>query len=508
MRNKIIILACLFIGLSCNNIDDVFVPVEQDDIAPQKTPTTRGVNNGIYHSLGVGYDITKGYLASRATRWAVVDIDAFLMHSGRPDAYAEDLATRGRQEFYSGANAEEFAKAVRTTTTAGANLTGIASWLPSGNVKHSSDINTQNKYTTKYSYSRADLVKEIKQIKLNATPAMLLPYLRPSFIQDLNLMTPDAFVKEYGTHVLLDITLGGRLQFNYRSQIFETESSTDKKNSVEAGVKVSIAGIGADANGSYTNQTIITQNRKNATWELNVEYVGGAESGKSQQFNSEGHPITTMNYSAWERSVTEVNAEIVDINWEKAYFIYDFVADPAKKAQIKAAVERYVKDETIEIVEVKPLYRLWVKNNNYFTASLSDFHYVQGRWRFVPEYGHTGSYVLGYVFSQQQPGTVPLIRLYSERQDNHILLTSSNEINLYLNSAHLLNNGIAESYIVGYAYPNNRAGTTPIYRVYNNSLRNTFLSTSMDEVRFYQNRWGYFLDPGMTGSNIVGYILP
>lgn len=103
---------------------------------------------------------------------------------------------------------------------------------------------------------------------------MLQNYLYPEFIRDLTIKTPDEFVQTYGTHVLLDISIGGRIQFNYRSTIFETSNAVDKKRIVEAGVKFTIGIFGADFSNSYTQQEVITSNQKNATWNTEIEFFG------------------------------------------------------------------------------------------------------------------------------------------------------------------------------------------------------------------------------------------
>ena len=62
------------------------------------------------------------------------------------------------------------------------------------------------------------------------------------------------------------------------------------------------------------------------------------------------------------------------------------------------------------------------------------------------------------------------------------------------------------SYIQGYIYKNEMPGTVPLYRLYKGSVRNTFYTTSSAEVKYMQNM-GYALDPEKIGY-IIGYMLP
>ena len=169
---------------------------------------------------------------------------------------------------------------------------------------------------------------------MNATATMLRNYLYPEFIRDLKTKTPDQFVAWYGTHVLLDVTLGGRLQFNYRSVIDERTSKSDMKKTVESGLKFAMGKYGADIKQEFMTNEIITWSKKNTSWKTWVKYSGGESSGTRTNYDSEsGYLVTSFDIDAWEKSVNKENAGIVGINWEKTYPIYELIAD-ANRPQV------------------------------------------------------------------------------------------------------------------------------------------------------------------------------
>lgn len=259
-------------------------------------------------------------------------------------------------------------------------------------------------------------------------------------------------------------------------------------------------------------------NKKNESWSATAIQMGGTNSGASQTF-SNSTASTTINYASWESSINESNAGITQINWASAIPIYDLVADPAKKSEIRAAVQRRMEKDPITIVEVAPLYRLYSdsESNTYLTSSWSETLNLKQRG-YRPDYGGTGfimdSYVLGYVFKDRQPGTVPLYRLYNSTQDkNSYWTTSYSEALFWINSwQYYFDKGTVGSEVLGYVYPHNnnpRFDYVPLYRLHRHANRhrkcNTFITNSKAEGDHF-TQWDYFYDNSKTQSK-QGYIM-
>lgn len=99
----------------------------------------------------------------------------------------------------------------------------------------------------------------------------------------------------------------------------------------------------------------------------------------------------------------------------------------------------------------------------------------------------------------------PFYRIYKGK-DRNTFYTSSYEEVKEKEANGFLRDDILTNYVQGYVFKNAEAGTVPIYRLYKSSVRNTFYTTSSAEVKYMQNM-GYVADPGRLGY-IIGYMLP
>ncbi|MDF2850862.1 MAG: hypothetical protein K0S31_1547 [Sphingobacterium multivorum] len=178
---------------------------------------------------------------------------------------------------------------------------------------------------TTYSYASVDklvitkklaIIMGIDEIKSN--------YLSANFLSDCETMSPQDIIKYYGTHVLRDITLGGKISATYRSQI----SSSDKKHKVEIGVKAGVFkvfGLGMSVGGGTNiNESELTEN-KNQT--LTYSAVGGNPSiNIAGTVNlAPGTTIPTIDLTAWQNSVDLNNSHLIDIAQDGLIPIYDLV---------------------------------------------------------------------------------------------------------------------------------------------------------------------------------------
>ena len=95
----------------------------------------------------------------------------------------------------------------------------------------------------KETYIRVDQIKQLERYQLYADPTVLADYLTPYFKSRLSAASPDAIIEEFGTHILIDFNVGGRLSIFYKSTI------TDNLK-VESKTKIAKGGItGAIKNG-------------------------------------------------------------------------------------------------------------------------------------------------------------------------------------------------------------------------------------------------------------------
>ena len=114
----------------------------------------------------------------------------------------------------------------------------------------------------------------------------------------------------------------------------------------------------------------------------------------------------------------------------------------------------------------------------------------------VSHLGYNAEGTTGYVFSEEQPDSVPLYRLYSAGGTDHFYTTNAQEKD---NAA--ANLGYTYEGIAGYIYPNTDCGGLPLYRSYNAQGVDHFYTMSATE-------WDNAVSGGWAEEGIAGYMLP
>jgi len=179
---------------------------------------------------------------------------------------------------------------------------------------------------TKYSYASIDkLVVRRKLAIITSIDEIKSKYLSANFLSDCETMSPQDIIKYYGTHVLRDITLGGKLSAKYRTQV----SSTDKKHKVEIGVKAGtfkVFGLGMSVGGGTNiNESELTENKYQT---LTYSAIGGDPSiNIAGTVNLvPGSATPTIDLTAWQNSVDLDNSHLIDIGQDGLIPIYELIS--------------------------------------------------------------------------------------------------------------------------------------------------------------------------------------
>lgn len=477
MKNIYLYMILIPVVLACSSDMNEILLTDTNDVV------TRQASDGVYDLLGFSYDITGDYLHVDNAKKIVVDIKSFMEDSNNKDRFYNLATIIANEDFYAGANIEEFLQEIKDKKIKeGSGSLKIGPLSLSGSAKVTKEKNERYSYSNKYSFARVDIIKRVKRLYLDIMDANdLIPYLSSAFINNLNKMTPEQFVEEYGIHVLLDISIGGRLQFNYRSVITGTANNTEKKKIVEAGAKNSIGIFGASGSDSHETTEIDNLNKKNSNWDVQISYYGGTNSGLNYSLKSnEGLADVQFNKTQWEESVNDRNAALVDINWNKTFPIYEFISDATKKTQIKKAVENYLEGKKLQTMDLIPMYALFDLNvyDCLYTTNLKE--YLNYPTNNVTKHGTSF-----YVFKNQEPNTIPIYRVYDANGHDHIYIVKGGEteLNQYLSWTQYEG-------IEGYVYSPNKtppAGTIPVYAFFAEESLNCILITNEKEIPSYSD---------------------
>lgn len=354
MKSKILILIT-FLAVLCG--------CRKDLVVSDNNTTSRSAGDNDLDLLGFGYNAEDRFADERSAKAKVIDVErirAFPDNTNRIE-----IGNIGGQNtiVVSGEDAKSYAKNVTKKVNVSAGMLLFKGELKSTFVDE--DFNS-----SKYSY--ATLEKLIYRKKLSiymSVNDVKNKYLTSNFIADCETMSPAELVSTYGTHVLTDITLGGRLKLTYRSQI----NSTNKTRKVEAGVnlggiKIFGLGISADGNINYS-QNEITNNTNQS---LMYQAIGGDPSVNiTGNVNLSNPNVPTVDINQWQSTVSTQNSRLIGIGENGLVPLYELV--PGHKGE---EVRKYLLGDKFE----------QTRGLDYF---LNGDYIIKDRWQGLANGVHT-----------------------------------------------------------------------------------------------------------------------
>ena len=120
---------------------------------------------------------------------------------------------------------------------------GFEASFPGFSSSASTDYNESQRENLSNSFTR--ITYRVTQYNLSLPPvSQVQQYLKPWFVNDLEKRDPIEFYREYGTHLLRSLTIGGRAMF-----LTSTDSRTYSSSlSIEAAARISASYLVASGN--------------------------------------------------------------------------------------------------------------------------------------------------------------------------------------------------------------------------------------------------------------------
>lgn len=450
MRKLFYLLFISFL-FSCSSEEENMLSVKEE--MADNFPSLRAALHPKYKQLGWGIDMTGDYLSLNAVKAPVIDVNKF-----EKDFDSRIIGRVGERYSYPntfyGNSATEYVKSMNVSL-GGDFGKKIGEKEDKFTKTISGNFSAKQSYASNYTFVGRDECVEVgKAYFVEQDVAELQKYLDSGFLYSLSKNSAATIVTEYGTHVLLDITLGGKLSLLYRSEVVKTT----KETTAQAGFSLVLNSFGLSGSGSINNQLV--NNNTNAF--LFAKSSGGTKS-ISESWDFTNGPLKSVSTSDWSSSIDYNNSVVLKI--QKAVPIYDLVADPTKKAQIKAAVEKYMAEQELELLT--PMHRYWSSGLNdhmYLVNRDDDAH---GKW-----YVYEGVEYYGY--NVQMPGTVPLYRYWSASLRDHMYKIVMDNNSKYTYEG-----------IECYVYQKQAPNTVPVYGYWSSGLRDHMYKISMDSNSRY-----------------------
>lgn len=457
MKKVAMILVVTGTIISCKKIETIQSSANSD----LKIKTTASGGDGKWDLLGYGLDASGDILNPNS----ISDAPIFDMARFENDFRSRmdvNTTTEGTEKYFGGASAYEYLKDVSTSRSFDVNGnatikgTNSSTGQPAtdllnftGSIKKNSSDQTINAYSSRYSYASYEVSQRIKRLRFtqDVNIDLLVQYLTPQFVNNVATQSADYLVNRYGTHVMLDISIGGKLSFNYSGAITNESDYEKNTKAVKVGLGFSLLKIiGINISTDKTQEEITKIVNETRSKEYIGKFYGGTNSGKSISIDKDGNSSENINIASWQQSITDRNAALIAVG--RTIFLYDLITDPIKKALVKTAVEKHIKNSQLNILptEVYEFYN--GRANRHANALDPNMHdkYPGSGW------GPNDQAFKAYPFSYYS--TVPIYQFFSELYNDRILTT-----NINFNQASYRYDGI-----MFYGYTSQISGAVPIYQ--------------------------------------------
>mgnify|MGYP000209976789 CR=1 FL=1 len=244
MRNFIYAIGVCSLLFSCNSeLETLPEEFNTEGTAPL---VTRVAAHPKYGVLGWGYDVTGNYMShGKGVTLPVIDIDRF--EAENFDRIVLDSSTSQETEYYYGTTAEEYLKRVGDNVDTGVDAKkALFSLTITGNYQKNTS------YSSEYSFAGCDHYYSLKRCYIRAAVERLQNYLSDTFREDLAELPAEDIVDFYGTHVLADIRMGGRVSFLYKTYAGKENVEAITK----AGFKVNVLNLFSIGNEYQVNTSL------------------------------------------------------------------------------------------------------------------------------------------------------------------------------------------------------------------------------------------------------------
>lgn len=341
--------------------------------------------DGKWDLLGHGYDVT-GELFERKNTSKVSIFDLNRFYSDYPTKIVAPTDTKGGYNVYYGANAYDYVKEVNNKQTFGATITGgdkDKTQYATSNFSLTNDNQSSYTYNSKYSYATYESWYRIKSIDFtdDVTVELLKNYLTADFLAYLSNYGAEQIVQTYGTHILLGIDIGGRLKYDYKGAIVKESTYDRKLRAIKAGFSIGIAKIfSIDLSTDVSKEEKTTISNETTDKLFAGTFYGGNNSGTSFSGDALGNTSQSINLVTWQQSINVTNASLIGIN--RSVPIYEFITDPTKKQQTKDAVEKYILDRQIKMINEVPAPQNGTFLRNESTGQV--YIVMDGKLRYIP----------------------------------------------------------------------------------------------------------------------------
>ncbi|PST84881.1 hypothetical protein C7T94_01790 [Pedobacter yulinensis] len=444
-RNPYYLAMLLLVLIGCNKSDLRPLESVHGSKQPMATPTTS--RDQLWDVLGFGYNVTEMYGSNDSHKAKIIDVER--LKTDYPTRVGVDQSSSQYLYYQVGENARTWSEKMVNTFGGGLDIKVLGLKLFKSTI--TSTFTNTDAFSSKYQYGTLNLVIKQKRLNFVADASFLQNYLDPNFAYNIQNLAPAQIVQFYGTHVLTDVILGGKLEFKYQGQ----SSSSTRERAATAALAAGIEGI-------FNVNTGINYNFNdvNTTFDNSLSYkaYGGDNTVSLLGTIPLGNSLPVINVAPWQATVTPANSQMIDIGTDGLLPIYLLVADPVRREALRNYILQYYADNEVQITEVPvPVYEYYNAQTGKHAYSLEAPQAFQSKYA---PYQYNAQRFKAYAV--QVPGTVPVYQFYNRNLDDRALTTNPSPGWA----------GYSYDGVNFYASPSQVAGTIPVYEFYHSGVYN------------------------------------
>lgn len=294
------------------------------------------IGYGPYDVLGAGYDITGMYASKVSARMPVIDMVKFSNERGDTDLNINNDVVQ-ETDFVAGENIEQYSRGLATKINNSLTIEAFKAEI-TANFRDSAYSNDKTSYASAYLNIFQKRMSFFTPVNVLATS-----YLTAGFKADINTLTPQQLVQKYGTHVLRNVHMGGKLEMHYNTQ----SNTREVYKSTVAGADFSILSVFSVNINSQTNQF---DKASNFNQYLKFKTVGGdGTKGIMDEIALDGKTPPKISIAGWQSTLTPNNAAFIQIGDDGLIPLSDLILNATKKSQVAAYIKQYLETNKVRI---------------------------------------------------------------------------------------------------------------------------------------------------------------
>lgn len=287
-----------------------------------------------YNFLGFGYDVTDKFDDETSVRANVVDIPVY----ATTDASRVDLSrsTESSWRTIQAINAVDLSEKFSNFFT---NTKGLRVFGNTLGKTFSETIYTDKKYI--YGYYSYYMIRKRFRFYYDQR---VNNFITNNFKKDVALLSAEELVKKYGTHVLIGVKIGAKLDVVYQA----IAPSENREYIGMEGLRYALKRTFGLTTG-YLDDVQLWNLNANSSAQIYYSSVGGDINKLKPEIMNNNRVFVNINN--WIASTTEEKARFMGPldNNHGLEPIYSFVDDSDKKAALKAYIEQYIADKTVKL---------------------------------------------------------------------------------------------------------------------------------------------------------------